>query len=48
MIALLNLLRLNGLPFPPEHFDFVRAVGLDMAIPEDEVCRSYTSVFLPV
>ncbi|KAF8964951.1 hypothetical protein BDZ97DRAFT_1814073 [Flammula alnicola] len=27
---------LNGLPFPSNHFDFVRMAGLGLAIPEDE------------
>ncbi|KAF8813307.1 S-adenosyl-L-methionine-dependent methyltransferase [Phlegmacium glaucopus] len=26
----------DGLPFPPNHFDFVRMVGMGLAIPEDE------------
>ena len=30
-------LRLDGLPFPPDYFDFVRIAGLGLAVPEDEV-----------
>jgi hypothetical protein len=33
---LLSSNRLDGLPFPPQYFDFVRASGLGLAIPEDE------------
>lgn len=33
---LLSLNRLDGLPFPPQYFDFVRVSGLGLAIPEDE------------
>lgn len=32
-------LRLEGLPFPPNHFDFVRIVGIGLGVPEDEVSR---------
>ncbi|TRM64367.1 hypothetical protein BD626DRAFT_400540 [Schizophyllum amplum] len=27
---------LDGLPFPPDHFDFVRIAGLGLGVPEDE------------
>lgn len=37
---------LDGLPFPPQHFDFVRASGLGLAIPENE-WQSVLEVNLP-
>lgn len=36
-LAQLLLLSLDGLPFPPNHFDLVRIVGIGMGVPEDEV-----------
>lgn len=33
---LLSSNSLDGLPFPPQYFDFVRVSGLGLAIPEDE------------
>lgn len=33
-------LRLDSLPFPPSHFDFVRVAGIGLGVPEDEVRES--------
>jgi hypothetical protein len=30
-------IRLDGLPFESNHFDFVRVVGIGLGVPEDEV-----------
>lgn len=40
--------RLDGLPFTPEMFDLVRVVGLDMAVPEDEVRIHITPFLAPI
>ena len=32
----IDITRLDGLPFPSDNFDFVRIVGMGLAIPEDE------------
>ena len=44
--------KLDGLPFPPDHFDFIRIVGMGFAIAEDEwrpvleVCPPFFFIFL--
>ena len=32
----IDIKRLDGLPFPSDHFDFIRIVGMGLAIAEDE------------
>jgi len=49
--AKLNETRLDGLPFPRDHFDFVRVAGIGLGVPEDEwqslleVCRQSLCFF---
>lgn len=38
---------LDGLPFPPDHFDFVRIARIGLGVPEDEV-RSLSCTFFAV
>ena len=38
-----HVVSLEGLPFPPSHFDFVRIVNIGLGVPEDEVINFYTS-----
>ena len=33
---ILDIKRLDGLPFPSNHFDFIRIAGMGLAIPEDQ------------
>jgi hypothetical protein len=35
------VVRLDGLPFPAEYFDFVHIAGIGLGVPEDEVCISF-------
>jgi len=45
-LSILKSNRLDGLPFPPQYFDFVRVSGLGLAIPQDE-WQSVLEVKLP-
>jgi len=36
-LCLMRPARLEGLPFPSAHFDFVRIVNIGLGVPEDEV-----------
>lgn len=36
----MRLFSLEGLPFPPQVFDYVRIAGIGLGVPEDEVSSS--------
>lgn len=38
-----RLVSLNSLPFADNEFDYIRAAGIGLAVPEDRVCTSASS-----